>query len=49
MLIYLFPESAVGTFSQNDSKLVEITVKGMKVFMLSLLFEGTVLLTTVYF
>lgn len=49
MLIYLFPESVVSIFIQNNSKLMEVTVQGMSIFMLSLLVEGAVLLTAIYF
>ena len=48
-LIYLFPESVVRIFSRNDSELLKITLRGMSILMLSLLVEGTVLLTTIYY
>ncbi|HWQ48619.1 MAG TPA: MATE family efflux transporter [Methanosarcina sp.] len=48
-LIYLFPEKLVQIFSQGDSELLEITLRGMKIFIFSLLVEGTVLLTAIYF
>jgi len=48
-LIYLFPESLVQIFSQSDSELLDVTLQGMDIFMLSLLVEGTVLLTAVYY
>lgn len=49
VLIYLFPEKMVQIFSQGDSELLEVTLRGMKIFMFSLLVEGTVLLTAIYF
>lgn len=48
-LIYLFPESLVQIFSQRDSELLDVTLQGMDIFMFSLLVEGTVLLTAVYY
>lgn len=48
-LIYLFPESLVQIFSQSDSELLDATLQGMDIFMFSLLVEGTVLLTAVYY
>jgi len=49
VLIYLFPERVVQIFSQDDSELLEITLRGMDIFMFSLLVEGTVLLTAIYY
>ncbi|OEU42524.1 MATE family efflux transporter [Methanosarcina sp. Ant1] len=49
VLMYFFPDSVVRIFSQNDSELLEITLQGMNIFMFSLLVEGTVLLTSIYF
>ena len=49
LLIYLFPENVVHIFSRNDTELLEITLRGMNIFMLSLLVEGTVLLTAIYY
>lgn len=48
-LVYLFPESLIQIFSQSDSELLDATVQGMDIFMFSLLVEGTVLLTAVYY
>ncbi len=48
-LICAFPERVVQIFSQDDSELLKITLQGMKIFMFSLLAEGTVLLTGVYY
>lgn len=48
-LIYLFPESIVRIFSQKDSELLGVTLRGMSILMLSLLVEGVVLLTTIYY
>ncbi|WP_410509620.1 MATE family efflux transporter [Methanosarcina hadiensis] len=48
-LIYLFPESLIQIFSQSDSELLNVTLQGMNIFMFSLLVEGTVLLTAVYY
>ncbi|HHV25103.1 MAG TPA: MATE family efflux transporter [Methanosarcina sp.] len=49
VLIYLFPERVVQIFSQDDSELLEVTLQGMKFFMFSLLVEGIVLLTAIYY
>ncbi|WP_292387586.1 MATE family efflux transporter [Methanosarcina sp. UBA5] len=49
VLIYLFPERVVQIFSQGDSELLEVTLRGMKIFIFSLLVEGTVLLTAIYY
>ena len=49
VLIYMFPESIVKIFSRNDSELMEVTLRGMNIMMLSLLAEGIVLLTTIYY
>ena len=49
VLMYFFPDNVVRIFSQNDSELLEITLQGMNIFMFSLLVEGTVLLTSIYF
>jgi putative MATE family efflux protein len=48
-LVYLFPASLVQIFSQSDSELLNTTLQGMDIFMFSLLVEGTVLLTAVYY
>lgn len=48
-IIYLFPETLVQIFSQNDSELLDATLQGMDIFMFSLLVEGIVLLTAVYY
>ncbi|AAM06073.1 TPA: MATE family efflux transporter [Methanosarcina acetivorans] len=49
MLICLFPETLVQLFSQNDPELLEITLRGMNIGMFSLLVEGIVLLTSIYY
>lgn len=49
MLVYLFPENVVRIFSQNDSELLELTLRGMSILMLSLLVEGTVILASIYY
>ena len=49
VLIYLFPERVVQIFSQDDSELLKVTLQGMKFFMFSLLVEGIVLLTAIYY
>ena len=49
VLVYMFPESIVKIFSRNDSELMEVTLRGMNIMMLSLLAEGIVLLTTIYY
>jgi putative MATE family efflux protein len=49
VLIYFFPQNVVRIFSQNDSELLEVTLRGMNIFMFSLLVEGTVLLTSIYY
>jgi putative MATE family efflux protein len=48
-VIYLFPESLVKIFSQSDSELLDVTLQGMNIFMFSLLVEGIVLLTAIYY
>jgi Na+-driven multidrug efflux pump len=49
LLIYLLSESIVQIFMKDDSILLEITLRGMNIFMFSLLVEGTVLLTAIYY
>lgn len=49
LLISLFPEKVIRIFSQGDSELLEVTLRGMDIFIFSLLVEGTVLLTAIYF
>jgi putative MATE family efflux protein len=49
LLMYFFPENVVQIFSQKDPKLLDVTLRGMNIFMLSLLVEGTVLLTAIYY
>lgn len=49
LLIYMFPESLVKIFSRNDPELMEVTLRGMNFLMLSLLVEGVVILTTIYY
>jgi putative MATE family efflux protein len=49
LLMYLFPENIVHIFSRNDPELLKVTLRGMDIFMLSLLIEGTVLLTAIYY
>lgn len=49
LLIYFLPEIVVQIFSQNDPELLSVTLRGMNIFMLSLLVEGTVLLTSIYY
>ena len=49
VLINLFPEKVVQIFSQGDSELMVITLRGMKIIMFSLLVEGIVLLTAIYY
>ncbi|GLI15529.1 hypothetical protein MTHERMMSTA1_26550 [Methanosarcina thermophila MST-A1] len=48
-LVYLFPERVIQIFSQDDTELLGITLRGMEIFMFSLLVEGTVLLTAIYY
>ncbi len=48
-VICLFPESLVQIFSQNESELLDATLHGMSIFKFSLLVEGIVLLTAVYY
>jgi Na+-driven multidrug efflux pump len=48
-LISFFPGKVVQIFSQGDSELLEVTLRGMEIFIFSLLVEGTVLLTAIYF
>lgn len=49
VLVYLFPESVVQIFSRNDSQLLEVTLRGMSILMLSWLVEGTIFLTVAYY
>ena len=49
VLIYTFPERVVRIFSQDESELLKVTLQGMKICMLSLFVEGTVLLTVIYY
>lgn len=49
LLIYAFPERVVQIFSQDDSELLKVTLQGMKIFIFSLLVEGIVLLTAIYY
>lgn len=49
LLISLFPEKVIRIFSQGDAELLEVTLRGMEIFIFSLLVEGTVLLTAIYF
>lgn len=49
LLVYIFPERMVQIFSQDDSELLGVTLHGMNFFMFSLLVEGTVLLTGIYY
>jgi len=49
LLISFFPGKVVQIFSQGDSELLEVTLRGMEIFIFSLLVEGTVLLTAIYF
>lgn len=49
ILVYMFPESVVKIFIRNDTELMKITLRGMNILMLSLLVEGIVLLTTIYY
>jgi putative MATE family efflux protein len=49
VLLYLFSINIVQTFMRNDSGLLEVTLRGMNIFMFSLLVEGTVLLTAIYY
>jgi Na+-driven multidrug efflux pump len=48
-LLYFFPENVVRIFSQDDSELLGLTLRGMNFFMFSLLVEGIVLLTSIYY
>lgn len=48
-VICLFPETLVQIFSQNESELLDATLHGMSIFKFSLLVEGIVLLTAVYY
>lgn len=48
-LMHFFPENVIQIFSHNDPKLLDVTLRGMNIFMLSLLVEGTVLLTAIYY
>jgi Na+-driven multidrug efflux pump len=49
ILMHFFPENVIQIFSHNDPELLDVTLRGMNIFMLSLLVEGTVLLTAIYY
>lgn len=49
LLVYSFPEGLVSIFSRGDPELMEVTLRGMSILMLSLIVEGTVPLTVVYY
>ena len=49
LLMYFFTENVVQIFSQNDPELLDVTLRGMNIFMLSLFVEGTVQLTAIYY
>lgn len=49
LLMYFFPENVVQIFSQNDPELLDVTLRGMNIFILSLLVEGIILLTAIYY
>ncbi|AKB18595.1 MULTISPECIES: MATE family efflux transporter [unclassified Methanosarcina] len=49
LLIYFFSENLVQIFNRDDSELLAITLRGMNICMVSLLVEGTVLLTAIYY
>ncbi len=48
-LLYFFPEDIIRIFSRNDPELMKVTLRGMNIFMFSLLVEGIVLLTSIYY
>lgn len=48
-LIHFFPEKLIQIFSMDDSGLLRVRLRGMNFFMFSLLVEGTVLLTSIYY
>ena len=49
LLIYFFSENLVQIFNRGDSELLAVTLRGMNICMVSLLVEGTVLLTAIYY
>jgi putative MATE family efflux protein len=49
LLMHFFPENIIQIFSHNDPELLDVTLHGMNIFMLSLLVEGTILLTAIYY
>lgn len=49
LLIYFFSENLVHIFNRGDSELLKVTLGGMNIIMFSLLVEGTVLLTAIYY
>lgn len=49
ILVCLFPENVVRLFVKNDMELLEVTLRGMSILMLSLMVEGTVILTSIYY
>ncbi|AKB74903.1 Multi antimicrobial extrusion protein (Na(+)/drug antiporter), MATE family of MDR efflux pumps [Methanosarcina lacustris Z-7289] len=49
LLVYFFSANIVHIFNRDDSELLKVTLRGMNIIMFSLLVEGTVLLTAIYY
>lgn len=49
LLLFMYPEQFVLIFNRDSPELLEITLKGMEIFMFALLTHGMVMLGSVYF
>jgi len=49
VLFFLFPEKVVQFFTPDDPFLLEVTVGGMRIFVLSLVVQGVVVVNATYF
>jgi len=49
MLLSMYPEQFILIFNRDSPELLEITLKGMEIFIFALLTHGTVMLGSVYF
>lgn len=49
LVFFLFPEKVVQFFTPDDPLLLEVTVGGMRIFVLSLIVQGVVVVNATYF
>lgn len=49
LIFFLFPEKVVQFFTPDDPLLLEVTVGGMRIFVLSLIVQGVVVVNATYF